>query len=91
MRAEPHHLAAAGALCDAPRVQKHGCFHGGPLYDPNARRKTVSIFLNPDLAAKTVAIGNQPVLRTYCDDISGGLEWLFSAFKVGPPWINQVG
>ncbi len=28
-----------------------------PLYDPNARRKTVSVTLNSDLAAKAVAIG----------------------------------
>jgi antitoxin CcdA len=28
-----------------------------PLYDPNARRKTVSITLNADLAAKASALG----------------------------------
>jgi antitoxin CcdA len=28
-----------------------------PLYDPNARRKTVSITLNSDLAAKASALG----------------------------------
>lgn len=28
-----------------------------PLYDPNARRKTVSITLNADLAAKATAAG----------------------------------
>lgn len=28
-----------------------------PLYDPNARRKTISITINSDLAAKATALG----------------------------------
>jgi antitoxin CcdA len=45
-----------------------------PLFDPNARRKTVSITLNQDLAAKAAAAGlnisrlaEEAVARAYTD------------------------